>query len=594
MVEFRREVKQLAQFVEKHGWVGGLRRWTWQDSGQACRWITNEMSSGQIAWALLLPPPGGKDIFIADVTFGAAPIVLSKIYNRVLSWSFLPDMNKIAEERARHLGVENVVFLNDVVSDSLLNFKCEIELSIFILSSDLLNVMPRATLKEGLKSVLREIAGRATQGWTNIILSPKKVRMERKALWESRGFSQRELVSLSKEFNFVCTRTYFFRRAPEDVREVLPSRNWSRKGLKEIGGYFLENCLSKKLVSNSLKHAIKSSILGFPSRVLVLSRFRNQRSIMDGLLENIQSSKLVEGPLTVQRYFRGNPNTILLRLGGPFGKKYICRIPLGFGSSIARASTNYAMLEKLRGTVLISKKVPKPVTKGEYQNQLYFLETYLEGCMCVMTSANCQELYGKVRPYLFSFVLDNGREHKIEEETFTQIIGKDIRTLKKYGKEGKDEDRINILESVLKERFMGRTMRLGLMHGDFKIENILFDSEGVSGVFDWDLGTVMGLPFVDLLYFYWYSFYYEKSKGIIDFIMNCFSSGGGDPCFKAWCDEYREALAISQDAVVYYAACFWIHYITNVGGALMSNYNKEQYQINIKQPLEFFLRKVGA
>jgi len=66
---------------------------------------------------------------------------------------------------------------------------------------------------------------------------------------------------------------------------------------------------------------------------------------------------------------------------------------------------------------------------------------------------------------------------------------------------------LTALEAPLRSRLLGRVLSLGWLHGDFKLENVVFDerTRSLTGVIDWDLAAEAGPPLVDLLYLLLYN-----------------------------------------------------------------------------------------
>jgi len=66
---------------------------------------------------------------------------------------------------------------------------------------------------------------------------------------------------------------------------------------------------------------------------------------------------------------------------------------------------------------------------------------------------------------------------------------------------------ITALEEQVRGRLMGQELLLSWMHGDFKLENVVFDQRTLTlqGVIDWDRAWDPGPPLVDLLYLLLYN-----------------------------------------------------------------------------------------
>ena len=62
------------------------------------------------------------------------------------------------------------------------------------------------------------------------------------------------------------------------------------------------------------------------------------------------------------------------------------------------------------------------------------------------------------------------------------------------------------MEQAIRARLAGRELPLVFMHGDFKLENVIFDEDDgrLRGVIDWELAQHPGPPLLDLLYLLFY------------------------------------------------------------------------------------------
>jgi aminoglycoside phosphotransferase (APT) family kinase protein len=72
------------------------------------------------------------------------------------------------------------------------------------------------------------------------------------------------------------------------------------------------------------------------------------------------------------------------------------------------------------------------------------------------------------------------------------------------------------LEELVRSRLAGRVLPLAWMHGDFKLENLVFDerTRTVQGVIDWELAWEPGAPLLDLLYLLLYNRVVRAGTGV--------------------------------------------------------------------------------
>lgn len=281
---------------------------------------------------------------------------------------------------------------------------------------------------------------------------------------------------------------------------------------------------------------------------------------------------------------------ILLELTADSGLSSICRMPLGRGAAtIRRARNNYSALQGLQSCGVLSGLSPRPLDHGVYHGQEYYIETFLYGEKLHLTPVNYAQVYAMVRPALLSFYLDAGRDTIIDEPVFQSLVGESLAMLKSHAINRDDMKKIRALEHALQDIMLNARLRLPLVHGDFKIENMLFRSGRLTGIIDWDLSMFSGLPYLDLLYLYGYSFHHSpltNGRGIMHFILKGLMHRDFGPVLQEWYDDYSSTLKLPALWNELSVVLFWLHYVTRTIGMAMYSYNEKTYERNIRAPLE--------
>jgi serine/threonine protein kinase len=129
-----------------------------------------------------------------------------------------------------------------------------------------------------------------------------------------------------------------------------------------------------------------------------------------------------------------------------------------------------------------------------------------------------------------------------------------------------------------------------LEHGDFKIENILYDkNKKMLAIIDWDLARIEGIPFLDLLFFNYYNQYLKNSENysIMDFLFYMIDEKGfynlfyHNPLYKKYTEKYKEFPDI------HYLFLFWLHAVSfRYYSPILE---QEQWrEENINKPLKLF------
>lgn len=101
------------------------------------------------------------------------------------------------------------------------------------------------------------------------------------------------------------------------------------------------------------------------------------------------------------------------------------------------------------------------------------------------------------------------------------------------------------------------------MHGDYKIENLMFDpgSLQVSGVIDWDLSRKTGLPLLDLLYLIAYNRVIREGREIEEIFLDCILPGKLSEFERAAHDEYIGKTGMDAGVADILTAMFWIYHV---------------------------------
>jgi hypothetical protein len=591
-------IKELYPFIVSKGWHAGINEYSRSPftaksiQAQTYRDFL-QFSSLQSLWKLLLPETFDLDVFIADTSLGAIPLDLSKSFRRVLTWSFYEHAFEIVSERVREAGVSNVFVHERIDAMELREQGYKIGLSIIIVTEDLLTQLGKTAALDKIETFLGKLEKASSKEWTNVFLYPKKfcLRFPFKVynIHNQMGISSSVLKMLGQQHQLRASYIYHCRYTPENVVEInIPNtQSLVRKTLQSR---------SLRDFYDNLKSILKNEPLTFPFKILALSKKKQPSIWLDGFLSYFTNKGLFDTRVSVQRYIAGHPNMILLEFRTISGDGFICRMPLGRGTSLPRASNNYSTLRNLQFIERLSKIIPQPIDHGVFQGQPYFIETLLCGSKVKLTHENHFEVYKSIRPVLLSFYSGLGQDVVIDMSVFESLLGDSLSMIRNNARDRNDLEKVATLETLLKERFLNTTTRLPLVHGDFKIENMLFNSKELRGIFDWDLSMRFGFPFIDLFYLLGYSFHYktEVYKGdIMDFITSQLLTGNYDTKLEMYYEDYRRSLGISKDWKIWAGILFWLHYITKITRIAFLTYDTHLYNRNFRRPIEIIMKRMS-
>jgi aminoglycoside phosphotransferase (APT) family kinase protein len=121
-----------------------------------------------------------------------------------------------------------------------------------------------------------------------------------------------------------------------------------------------------------------------------------------------------------------------------------------------------------------------------------------------------------------------------------------------------------VMEASLRRRLLGRVVPTVWLHGDYKLENCIFDprTQRLTALIDWELAAPMGLPFVDLFYLLCYR---HVTCGTADDVLEVAASAlhgaGWEAGEREQLREYSGALGLDGALLDDCAAVFVVHHV---------------------------------
>ena len=586
------QMKDLYPFVKAYGWSRGLAEYDRAWIGRHAHSAGNKewFSPLQGMWKLLLPETLNKDIFIADITYGSIPLELSKSCRRVFAFSFLEYSAQITAERAKEAGVSNIVTLEEVAKEKLQEQGATVGTSIIVVSEDVVKGFGRDSLYAGIEQLLEKVSGVADKSWTNVFVYPKKFYFQDFLKIKNEfGLTMTSLKRIHGKHHLTGAYSYDLMGASERPREV------------KIGG--MRGEASKLLRSESLGsflrgagHSIKKCSYSCPARLAAFSKSDPPATSLSRFLSCLTREVRGLGRVSVVKYVIGHPSMILLELKDDLQQEFFCRMPLGRGISLKRALNNYRALRYLSAKERVAAVVPRPYHQGEFDGQPFSLETRVKGKEIKMTRANQKEVIAMIWPVLTAFHDDLGKSGIVDKGLFGELLGESLSMIKSRALNGNDREKIGVLEELLKKRLINKGVRLALVHGDFKVENMLFDQGRLTGIFDWDLSAEFGFPFMDLFYLYGYSFFDRRGDagyGMLDFITSQVLTGQYEPALEELYQSYAGALSISEDWKDVAGCLFWLHYVTKIRELALSVSSSRWYIDAVRRGVDLSISLLG-
>ncbi len=291
------------------------------------------------------------------------------------------------------------------------------------------------------------------------------------------------------------------------------------------------------------------------------------RKFLEDLLLDLKNNALIvdskNDPIGIKRYIVVN-GKVFLSIGRPdrlYGEKMII-LPLD-SASLSRRWDEAEILNELRGAGLpISSMIPKFHGEGCLHGQRYFVISEIEGITIDREFPQLESITRRAVSSLIEFHAGTARDCMVGDDEFSTLFSVQFdRVIQKLGVDS--EPRIKRIEAILRDRMRNRRMKTVWMHGDFKIENILFDPSNyeVRGIIDWDLSRKVGLPLLDLLYLLTYNRVIREKRTVENiFLENILPLKLLD--FETdLLNKYTQALDIPREQMLPLLVMYWIHHV---------------------------------
>lgn len=238
----------------------------------------------------------------------------------------------------------------------------------------------------------------------------------------------------------------------------------------------------------------------------------------------------------------------------------VIRVPLD-KLSAARCRLNKIMLERLKRTSIASF-VPRFLYSGNFEDQVYYCEERLPGYAVDIPITKMDELVLKATDFITKFHKETTREILLNESHFKRLIGREFKRLYVH-LNGDYRFKLSVIEDFLKKQLLGKSFKMVWSHGDYNVENILFDTKNwaLKGVIDWDLSRREGLPLLDIFYLLAYKNSLLTKRSIVDVFQTSFLNLDFAFSEKEIINRYMHSIGISYESIKAFLLTFWVNHL---------------------------------
>lgn len=258
------------------------------------------------------------------------------------------------------------------------------------------------------------------------------------------------------------------------------------------------------------------------------------------------------------------PGKVILSIGD-VGRRY--------GEKIVILPLDVAVLDRLRdeamtlealhdATLSIQSLIPRFFMEGELGGQVYFVQQEMPGTSVDAPVASLEKMTSRAVRLLIDFHSQTTQEITLNDESFGILFSSLLRRVVEALGPGIASS-IDRIEEITRAVLYGKRFSLVWMHGDFKIENLIFDPDSlqISGIIDWDLSRKDGYPLIDLMYLIAYNRVIREGREVEEILLDCMVPQEFSDFEREIWDEYMCALGIGEDLVGILIMVFCMHHL---------------------------------
>lgn len=230
--------------------------------------------------------------------------------------------------------------------------------------------------------------------------------------------------------------------------------------------------------------------------------------------------------------------------------------------SVERCEVNKEMLESLVDTKIASS-VPLFLYKGHVGSQAYYCEERLSGYAIDIPISKMNKLVMKAAEFLTSFHKETAKAVTIDEKNFKTLFANEFDRLLSHI-DNEYISKVEELKAIIKKKMISRCFKTVWAHGDYNIENALFDTKAwhLQGVIDWDLAQKEGLPLIDIIYLLLYKNSLLTKKSMAKTFKERFLERNFAYQEKVLIHKYLNSIAILEEFLDPLLIMFWVNHVS--------------------------------
>ncbi|MCK9295295.1 MAG: phosphotransferase [Desulfobulbaceae bacterium] len=337
-----------------------------------------------------------------------------------------------------------------------------------------------------------------------------------------------------------------------EIFEAVPEKGW-----RQLRSHAFSSLgrLKHWLVSQHLYPTLA------PSRVIIAQRGENNGSTLDKIITEVETNTGAQ--YRTEKVLFLSSTLVLLENRRDHDNGLIIRIPYSHRESEARCQKNFLALQSIKKIwPKLPIDIPEAVCNGRIDNIHYFVEGRLLGVGIDSPDRGYDRLV--VQAAQLSATIFNATKRPADtcrQELETWLASLTVLFDSPYLTHRHLD--IQKLKGIILEGILDASKEVCLCHGDFKVENILVRHDGsFSGLIDWDLHALTGVPFLDLYPLLLRRRAVKKGESTMQSIHSILQPNKFDTFEKKIIHGYVDATGSDHNIVSTIGIVYWLHTVT--------------------------------
>ena len=303
-----------------------------------------------------------------------------------------------------------------------------------------------------------------------------------------------------------------------------------------------------------------------PAYGLVCVKDRELDHPLQEFMQDLTSRKILSGPREDDPGFRRYlvlPGKTIVTLGkAADGEENVIIVIPKVARVLAWRRKEIGIVNELRAlSPFLAARLPRLYTECSIDDETYFAISEIPGMTVDSRMRHLERLTRNAVDFLIRFNQITAREIIVDDVVFENLFGAIVRqVIATYPETGPVLERI---ETRLRRVVHGRSMVTVWLHGDYKMENIIFDKKtlGINGIIDWEHSRRDNLPWLDLMYLVAYNRIASDGLDFFEAYRAVISPENLTDHEKSVIAAYASAFPVTPDMKTVLSCLFFLHHI---------------------------------